>query len=113
MKYKSIVGFVLVVCVVATLWFISKYKDAYKEEVSLNISFRNVPNYLVLDTDYKQINLPVEIRASGFILIWKNIWVSGRIRFSENTYARNDSLYFNSSQSIKKIKGLRHSRMKY
>jgi hypothetical protein len=105
MKYKSIVGFVLVVCVVATLWFISKYKDAYKEEVLLNISFRNVPNYLVLDTDYRQINLPVEVRASGFILIWKKIFgYKVELDFTENTYSRNDSLFFNSSQSIKKIK---------
>jgi hypothetical protein len=105
MKYKSIIGFVLVVCVVATLWFISKYKDTYKEEVLLNVNFINIPNYVVLNTDNEQINLPVEIRASGFILIWEKIFgYQVALDFTENTYSRNDSLFFNSSQSIKKIK---------
>jgi hypothetical protein len=105
MKYKSIIGFFLVVAVVATLWFISKYKDTYKEEVMFKVSFINIPEDLILNTDSRQINLPVEISASGFILIWEKIFGHKvELDFIENTYSRNDSLFFNSSQSIKKIK---------
>jgi hypothetical protein len=104
MKYKRIVGFFLVVIVVASLWFISKYKDVYKEEVVFNISFIDVPNNLTLDTSSQQINMPVEIRASGFILIWEKIFGEHlELDFKDHTYLRNDTLLFNPSKSIKKI----------
>lgn len=105
MKYKSIIGFLLVVLVVATLWFISKYKDTYEEEVLFTVSFENIPNNLILNNDNQQIELPVEIKASGFTLIWEKMFGhSIGLDFEENTFSRNDSLFFNFSKSIKKIK---------
>ncbi|MEN8817596.1 MAG: hypothetical protein ABF274_12115 [Nonlabens sp.] len=105
MKYKSVIGFLLVVAVVASLWFISKYKDTYQEEVLFTISFKNIPNDLTLNSNAQQIELPVEIRASGFTLIWEKLFGHRAVLdFKENTYSRSDSLFFNFSKSIKKIK---------
>ena len=105
MKYKRIIGFFLVVVVVASLWFISKYKDVYKEEVIFNVSFINVPNSLTLDDSSKQLNVPVEISATGFTLIWEKIFGHRvELGFKENTFSRNDTLYFNPTRSIKNIK---------
>jgi hypothetical protein len=105
MKYKRIIGFFLVVVVVASLWFISKYKDVYKEEVTFNISFINVPHNLTLDASSKQLNVPVEISATGFTLIWEKIFGHQvKLDFKENTFSRNDTLYFNPTKSVKKIK---------
>jgi hypothetical protein len=105
MKYKRIIGFFLVVVVVASLWFISKYKDVYKEEVTFNISFINVPHNLTLDATSKQLNVPVEISATGFTLIWEKIFGHQvKLDFKENTFSRNDTLYFNLTKSVKKIK---------
>lgn len=98
-------GFLLVVAVVATLWFISKYKDTYQEEVLFNISFVNIPKNIILNPSAQEIELPVVISASGFTLIWEKIFGHKvKLDFKESTYSRNDSIFFNFSKSIKKIK---------
>ncbi|AGC78716.1 hypothetical protein LX97_02523 [Nonlabens dokdonensis] len=108
MRYKKILSFLLVVAVVASLWFISKYKDDYREEVVFNISFTNIPNSIILLENSKEVNIPVEIKASGFTLIWEKIFDhSIELDFNQNTYIRNDSLFFSSTKSIKNIRKLK------
>lgn len=108
MRYKKILSFILVVVVVASLWFISKYKDVYQEEVIFNIAFNNIPKSIVLHEDSKEINQPVVIKASGFTLIWeKMLGRNLELDFSKNTYLRNDSLFFKSSNSLKNIKEIK------
>jgi hypothetical protein len=105
MKYKSITGFLLTVVVVAGLWFVSKYKDIYTEEVFFKIVFINVPKQLVLETSATNFKIPAEVSASGFTLIWEKIFDQRiALDFNDNTYMRNDSLFFNPSKSIKNIK---------
>ncbi|MEO9954430.1 hypothetical protein [Nonlabens sp.] len=105
MRYKKYVGFPLVVIVVASLWFISKYKDVYKEEIEFNVNFINVPEDIVVNSTINQILIPVEISASGFTLIWEKTFGHRlNLDFKKNTYSRNDSLFFNPSKSLKNMK---------
>ncbi|WP_213522549.1 hypothetical protein [Nonlabens sp.] len=105
MKYKSFISFILVVTLVASLWFISKYKDVYKQEVIFKISFINVPHRLSLDDSSRQLSAPVEISATGFTLIWEKIFGHQVVLdFKENTFLRNDTLYFNPARSVKRMK---------
>lgn len=105
MKYKNVTGFLLTVAVVAGLWFVSKYKDIYREEVFFNIALINIPKQLILETSATSFKIPVEISASGFTLIWEKYFdQSIELDFNDNTYMRNDSLFFNPSKSIKNIK---------
>ncbi|WP_405377363.1 hypothetical protein [Nonlabens sp. Asnod3-A02] len=105
MRYKKYVGFPLVVIVVASLWFISKYKDVYKEEIEFNVNFINVPEDVVVNSTVNQLKIPVEISASGFTLIWEKTFGNRlNLDFKKNTYSRNDSLFFNPSKSLKNMK---------
>lgn len=105
MRYKKYIGFPLVVIAVASLWFISKYKDIYKEEINFNVSFINVPEDIIVNSTAAQMNIPVEISASGFTLIWEKTFGRGiHLDFKKNTYTRNDSLFFNPQKSVKNMK---------
>ncbi|WP_405369462.1 hypothetical protein [Nonlabens sp. Asnod2-A12] len=105
MRYKKYVGFPLVVIVVASLWFISKYKDVYKEEIEFNVNFINVPEDVVVNSTVNQLKIPVEISSSGFTLIWEKTFGNKlNLDFKKNTYSRNDSLFFNPSKSLKNMK---------
>ena len=105
MRYKKYIGFPLVVIAVASLWFISKYKDIYKEEINFNVSFINVPEDIIVNSTAAQMNIPVEISASGFTLIWEKTFGLGiHLDFKKNTYTRNDSLFFNPQKSVKNMK---------
>lgn len=105
MRYKKYIGFPLVVIAVASLWFISKYKDVYKEEIEFNVSFINVPEDVVISSTVNELKIPIEISASGFTLIWeKTFGHSLHLDFKKNTYSRNDSLFFNPSRSLKNMK---------
>ena len=105
MRYKKYIGFPLVVIAVASLWFISKYKDIYKEEIEFNVSFINVPEDVIVSSTVSQLKIPVEISASGFTLIWEKTFGHRlNLDFKKNTYSRNDSLFFNPSKSLKNMK---------
>ena len=108
MRYKKILSFLLVVVVVASLWFISKYKDVYREEIIFDISFINIPNSLILLENSKEIQIPLEIQASGLTLIWEKIFGhSLELDLEKNTYLRNDSLFFNSTKSLKNMRKIK------
>ena len=108
MRYKKILSFLLVVVVVASLWFISKYKDIYREEIIFDISFINIPNSLILLENSKEIQIPLEIQASGLTLIWEKIFGhSLELDLEKNTYLRNDSLFFNSTKSLKNMRKIK------
>lgn len=108
MRYKNILSFLLVVVVVASLWFISKYKDVYREEIIFDISFINIPNSLILLENSKEIQIPLEIQASGLTLIWEKIFGhSLELDLEKNTYLRNDSLFFNSTKSLKNMRKIK------
>ena len=105
MRYKKYIGFPLVVIAVASLWFISKYKDIYKEEINFNVSFINVPEDIIVNSTAAQMNIPVEISASGFTLIWEKTFGRGiHLYFKIFTYTINDSLFFNPQKSVKNMK---------
>ncbi|WP_124979940.1 YbbR-like domain-containing protein [Nonlabens xiamenensis] len=94
--YHRTLGFVLITVFVSILWFVSRYKDQYRETLAVQIQWNNIPADVMSTEDDLIFEIPLKVQASGYQLIWsKLVGKSLSLDFNASTFERNDSIFFN------------------
>ncbi|ARN77823.1 hypothetical protein BST97_07310 [Nonlabens spongiae] len=96
MKRKKISGFLVILMGVTILWFISKYKNVYEEEVQVEVQWNQIPEDIKIQEDSETIVFNPRLRQRGFKLMANKIFKpTVKLNFEKFTFSRNDSIFFN------------------
>ena len=102
--YSKFFSFIAFTLAAAVLWFLFRYNNTYVENTSVKVQWSNVPVDIELDENYKTVEIPVKVQASGFRLLWLNYEsAASTIDFNTAISSRNGELIFRPENSRKII----------
>lgn len=105
MRRKKVSGFLVILVGVTILWFISKYKNVYEEEVAVEIQWKQIPENIQIDNESAAIVFNPRLRQRGFKLMTNKLFMPTlELDFDQFTFSRNDSIFFNPYLELDDLK---------
>ncbi len=90
---------------VTILWFISKYKNVYEEEVAVEVQWKQIPEDIQVNEDTETIVFNPRLRQRGFKLMTNKLFKPTlELDFNQFTFSRNDSIFFNPYLELEDLK---------
>lgn len=105
MRRKKVSGFLVILVGVTILWFISKYKNVYEEEVAVEVQWKQIPEDIQVNEDTETIVFNPRLRQRGFKLMTNKLFKPTlELDFNQFTFSRNDSIFFNPYLELEDLK---------
>ena len=102
---KKAYGFLVILVGVFILWFISKYKGVFEDDIQLKVKWQDVPSDIQINKSEGPLLIDARVRQRGFKLLWNKLGATEvELDFQAAIFSRNDSIFYNPKSGLPELR---------